>query len=687
VKKIVHTIHLFFDIFRKTNKKIGVICLVFAFVSGCVTVEKKSEEESILEPFIEIKEKEIPYIPVSEYPAEQLKIVENFNKEDERNQLGGRNFFKPRKSVTVFTAYERAGAFRASGKYLKISYALKNYEKASLRIELNRLDVSQASLLFFLLKSDTPEVRENISLTLTDTQKRAATLFVKKYYSEIPEGKGWGEVNIPKRAFGLVDFNMLESLEIVIAEDQGTEIKGSIALDTILFAGEGNVYFESLKDNLAGFPHELLVIEREAELKKMEDAPLIGEIAKDTWQYFEKTVDKNTHLPLDQIKVDKKQWIGDYTSPTNIGLYLTALSAAQKMRLISEEEARERAKNTLQTVKTLPTWNGFLFNYYNTTTLKPTSSFVSSVDCGWFAAGLIVARQTWGGEVALFATRMLKKMDFGIFYDQEIGQMRIGYDGEKKELTKYHYGLLATEARIASLIAIGKGDVEKEHWFRMYRTLPVEWEWQNQAPLGEEKEYFDQKIFAGYYEYKDKKVVPSWGGSLFEFLMPTLIVDEKGLAPKGLGLNNRIATEIHIDYALNEKQCGVWGLSPCSVPGNKFGGYTEFGVPILGAKGYKDIPIITPHVSFLALDVLPEEAIKNMRHLLTQFDMYGEYGFYDAIETRPNVVSYRYLALDQAMIFISCVNYLRNDAIKKVFHQDKIAQAVEELLSIEDFFN
>lgn len=681
------SINPLFDIVRQPHK---IMCIAVIFVlgiSGCVTLKK----ETITEPLPETEEvlapEEIPYIPVPEYSPGRLKIVENFTKEEGLNQLGGRNFFQPRKSETVFASYARDGAFRASGKYLKISFRLNEYEKARLKIELNRLDVSKADLLVFLIKDAENGTRGNISLTLTDTNKRAATLFIKKYYSVIPGGKGWGEVKIPKSAFSLVDFNMLESIDLVIAEDEGSVLEGTIGIDSFLFAGEGDVYFESLKDNLSGFPQTLLSTERATELKTYDGTRLISEIAQDTWKYFETTVDKNTHLPLDQIKLDQKQWIGDYTSPTNIGLYLSALSAAQQMGLISESDARKRAKQTLQTVMTLPTWNGFLFNYYNTTTLKPTSSFVSTVDCGWFCAGLIVARQTWGGEVALLATRMLKKMDFGIFYDQDAGQMRIGYDGEKKELTKYHYGLLATEARVASLIAIGKGDVEKEHWFRMYRTLPAEWEWQNQAPQGEEKEYLDQKVFAGYYEYKGKKVVPSWGGSLFEFLMPTLVVDEKGLAPKGLGLNNTIATEIHIDYALNEQQCGVWGLSPCSVPGNKFGGYTEFGVPLLGAKGYKDIKIITPHVSFLALDVLPEEAIENIRLLLSEFDMYGEYGFYDAIDLQANMVSYRYLALDQAMVFISCANYLKNDVIKKLFHQDKIAQTVEHLLSVEDFFN
>lgn len=687
MKNILVSLNPLFDIFRQPHKTMCIAVIVVVGISGCVTVKK----EKITEPLPELEEvlvpEEIPYMPIPEYVPERLKIVENFTKAEGLNQLGGRNFFYPRKSETVFAVYERDGAFRSSGKYLKILFQLKEYEKARLKLGLNRLDVSQADVLVFLIKDVKSDTLGNVSLTLTDTNKRAATLFIKKYYFDIPGSKGWGEVKIPKRAFGLVDFNRLESIELVIAEDQGSTLEGAIGLDSFLFAGEGDVYFESLKDNLTGFPQTVLAMDRATELKAYEGTRLISELAKDTWRYFETTVDKNTHLPLDQIKVDAKQWIGDYTSPTNIGLYLTALSAAQQLGLVSEDEARRRAKLTLQTVMTLPTWNGFLFNYYNTTTLKPTSTFVSTVDCGWFCAGLIVARQTWGGDVALLATRMLQQMDFGIFYDQDAGQMRIGYDGEKKELTKYHYGLLATEARVASLIAIGKGDVEKEHWFRMYRTLPVEWEWQKQAPQGEEKEYLDQKVFAGYYEYKGKKVVPSWGGSLFEFLMPTLVVDEKGLAPKGLGLNNTIATEIHIDYALNEKQCGVWGLSPCSVPGNKFGGYTEFGVPLLGAKGYKDITIITPHVSFLALDVLPEEAIQNIRLLLSDFEMYGEYGFYDAIDLQANMVSYRYLALDQAMVFISSANYLKNDAIKKLFHQDKIAQTVEDLLSVEDFFD
>jgi len=680
----------FFDNLGYTKRRVFIAAMLLFFINGCASIEEKKEPvpaqeiiEETVAPQKEIREK---YIPVQEYPKEQIKIVENFNNEAGKNQLEGRNFFKPRKSDTVTSEYRREGAFRASGKYFHIAYVLKQNEKVIWKTELSRLDISHAQKLVFLLKPDAQVTLNNILIKLTDTQQHAATLFLKNYFKVIPEGKGWGEVIIPKNAFGIINFNMLESLEIIIIEDVHPVAQGSIGIDSFIFAGAEKVYFNSLKDNFVSFPSELLNSRRESELIELDDKALLREIAKDTWRYFENTIDKNSHLPLDQIKIDPEQWIGDYTSPTNIGLYLTALAGAQELRMVSEEDAIKRVKQCLSVLQELPTWKGFHFNYYNTTTLKPTSSFVSTVDCAWLAAGLIVARQTWGGEVALLATRMLKKMDFGIFYDPDVGQLRIGYDGEKKELERFHYGLLVTEARVASLIAIGKGDIEKEHWFRIYRTLPQEWEWQTQQPQGEEKEYLDQKVFAGYYEYKDKKVVPSWGGSLFEFLMPTMIVDEKGLAPNGLGLNNKIATEIHIDYALNEKQCGVWGLSPCSVPGKKFGGYTEFGVPALGAKGYKDIEIITPHVSFLALDVLPDAAIQNIRLLLTEFDMYGEYGFYDSIEVKANKISYRYLALDQAMVFISCVNYLKDEVLKKRFHQDKIAQIAEELLTVEEFF-
>jgi len=168
--------------------------------------------------------------------------------------------------------------------------------------------------------------------------------------------------------------------------------------------------------------------------------------------------------------------------------------------------------------------------------------------------------------------------------------------------------------------------------------------------------------------------------------MPTLVIDEKQFAPKGLGLNNQIAIQLHRDYALKEKGYPVWGISPAATSSGRSWNYEELGIPALSAKGYLNRGIITPHVSFLALQTLPKDAIQNIRAFLEQENIYGEYGFYDSIQFPRKTVNPQYLALDQGMTLVALCNYLKKGAIQSRFHQDAIGKAIEPLLD-EDFFN
>ncbi|MFN7171044.1 MAG: glucoamylase family protein, partial [Candidatus Omnitrophota bacterium] len=412
-------------------------------------------------------------------------------------------------------------------------------------------------------------------------------------------------------------------------------------------------------------------------------------LASDSWLYFKNLINKDTHLPVDWIDLDetKEYRIGDYTSPTNIGLYFLSIVGAYDLNLIVREEAVKRAENTLNTLKKLPRWRGLYYNWYSTTNLQITRRYISTVDNGWLSAGLIVLRQVFP-EVYSLCSEILEEMDYSTLYDPVEGKLYLGYELNRDPPvpTPYHYGQIATEPRVTSLIAIGKGDVSEDHWFRIFRTLPQSWTWQRQIPQGKYREYLEIDVFEGYYTYKDLKIVPSWGGSLFEFLMPVLVLKEKELAPRSLGLNNFNVIKAHIDYALNEKKYPVWGLSPCATPDGRYGGYHEYGLASLGAKGYPDEGIITPYASILAIDYFPEEVVKNIHELMKNFDLYGEYGMYDSVDVHTQKVASRYLCLDQAMIFVSLVNYLTNGKIREYFHQDQIIKNVESLLKMEEFF-
>jgi hypothetical protein len=168
--------------------------------------------------------------------------------------------------------------------------------------------------------------------------------------------------------------------------------------------------------------------------------------------------------------------------------------------------------------------------------------------------------------------------------------------------------------------------------------------------------------------------------------MPTLILDEMSFSPQALGLNDMNAIRVHLDYSLKKKRYPVWGHSPSSTPDRSYGGYHEFGVPLIGTKGYDDGGVVTPHASILALDFVPREVIKNIRKLIELYDIYGEYGFYDAVNVKTKQVVPRYMTLDQGMIMLSLANYLTGGKLRWRFHKDPYAKQAEDLLKMEKFF-
>lgn len=165
--------------------------------------------------------------------------------------------------------------------------------------------------------------------------------------------------------------------------------------------------------------------------------------------------------------------------------------------------------------------------------------------------------------------------------------------------------------------------------------------------------------------------------------MHTLVLKERELAPEGLGMNNAAHVQGQIRYALEHEGQETWGMSPSS---DAHGGYSEFGAKPFGSRGYKP-GVVTPHASVLTLEYAPKEAVANLRKLIKTYkEIYGEYGFYDAVDVKTGDVSRKYLALDQGMIFVALNNYLNNGAIRERFHSDPVLKKAEHLLTTEKFF-
>ncbi|BBL72000.1 hypothetical protein MoryE10_26060 [Methylogaea oryzae] len=441
-----------------------------------------------------------------------------------------------------------------------------------------------------------------------------------------------------------------------------------------------------LKERLVGWPTTALV--KGSELPKDGQA-FLQRVAADTWRGLAALTDKENGLPLDTVNfsdasVDpSRSLVGDYTSPTNIGMRFVSLGAAMDLKLIDRRQALAAAEKIVSTLERLERHEGFFYNYYDTTTLERSSHFVSFVDSAWLTAGLMAARQTFP-ELAQRCSQLIDQGNYRFFYDENLRHMRQGYEADHKHLTDQHYGVMFTEARLGSLLAIGKGDVPAEHWFAMHRTLPEDHTWQAQTPIGRHPKNFDGlETRGGRYRYKDWEFVPSWGGSMFEALMPRLVVDEGKLAPNSLGRNGAIHTEIQRRYALEELKYPVWGMSPSATPG---GPYHEYGAKMLGVSGYQP-GVVTPHAAALALLTEPKQATANLMELARRYPVYGEYGFYDAVDPNTGKVAYQQLTLDQSMMFLAIANHLSGGKVHKRFTSDPIMQKVLPLIRKENFFD
>jgi hypothetical protein len=444
---------------------------------------------------------------------------------------------------------------------------------------------------------------------------------------------------------------------------------------------------EQLRARLSGWPARRLV--DRGELPR-DDREFLWRVARDSWRGIAALTDRENGLPIDHLRLGEGSLaasdaeIGDYVSPSSIGLYLVSVAAAFELELAPRAEALSRLGRALETVSRLETHAGVPYNFYDTTTLERTSSFVSFIDSAWLTAGLMVVRRAFP-ELADAATRMIESRSYAFFYDPELQQMSHGYHVDERRRSPYHYATLYTEARIGSLIAIGKGEVPEEHWFRMLRTFPSACTWQSLAPRGRRsKRVRGHPVVGGFYEWKGLRYVPSWGGSMFEALMPTLLVDERELAPRSLGRNAAVHVEVQRRYALEELGWPVWGMSPAVAPVPP--GYREYGVPVLGARGYADAAV-TPHAVALALPVEPEAAIANLRRLVERYDIYGEYGFFDSVDPRTGAVAPAWLALDQAMLFVAVANYLEPGVMQQRFAADPIAARALSILADEDFLD
>ena len=308
-----------------------------------------------------------------------------------------------------------------------------------------------------------------------------------------------------------------------------------------------------------------------------EERATLLEYANATWRSFQRLT-LPSGLPADCVCRHGDGWSDPVmrTSPSNIGAYLWSVLAAERLHLISPAEARSRLQRTLATLAGMDRTHGFMVNDLDPRTgarlgISPfdgssVQHHLSAVDNAWLAAGLTMVANTTP-SLRDRAVKLLEPMDVRFFYDPydasdplgHPGQLRVGY--RVADRTFYgHYGLLNSEARIISYLGIARGQLPPEHYYRMFRTLP-EIIPQEQTPRGEGREYQGVKVFEGSYEYQGVRIVPSWGGSMFEALMVPLFVPEDAWAPRSWGLNHPQYVQAQRAHGLEEAGIRLIGAS------------------------------------------------------------------------------------------------------------------------------
>jgi cyclic beta-1,2-glucan synthetase len=258
------------------------------------------------------------------------------------------------------------------------------------------------------------------------------------------------------------------------------------------------------------------------------------------------------------------------------------------------------------------------------------------------------------------ARDLVDAMEFGFLFDPMRKLFAIGYRVADGALDQGRYDLLASEARLASFVAIAKGDVPVSHWFRLGRALtPVE----------------------------QDSVLVSWSGSMFEYLMPGLVMR----APAGSLLEQTARLVVRRQITYGAERGVPWGVSESGYNTRDLEmtyQYSNFGVPGLGLRrGLSEDVVIAPYATGLAAMVDPTAAMKNFRRLGAA-GAGGAYGFYEALDyTAPRLpegddvaVVRAYMAHHQGMVIVGIANAVHGGAMRARFHAEPIVQATELLL-------
>ena len=399
--------------------------------------------------------------------------------------------------------------------------------------------------------------------------------------------------------------------------------------------------------------------------------------AKKIWSFFEEyTNEESNYLPPDNLQLSPSKKVTFRTSPTNIGLYLLSLLSSYDLNILDLNVFLDKLEKTVATLYKLPKYWGHIYNWYDIKTLEPLTPYISTVDSGNFVVSLMLLESTClslaqsvrkenssGSKRLLKLSRLIKRLyiktDFTLLYNKDVSIFSTGFNTVTKEKDSSHYDLLASEARIASYVAIALDQVELKHWFNLGRPFQIR--------NGE------------FY-------LMSWGGTMLEYLLPTLLFNEK---------NNTILSQTNKEiYGLQKKYAadnGIpWGISESNFDAFDFDSnyqYKMIGASNIALKRYdtRDL-VVSPYSTFLSLMINPGEAEENL-HLLENIGVFGPYGFFEAIDFNRSVENPKkgenvkiYTAHHQGMSLVAVNNVLNEKIMTDRLHNNDYIKSCEILL-------
>lgn len=403
---------------------------------------------------------------------------------------------------------------------------------------------------------------------------------------------------------------------------------------------------------------------------------MMGYAAK-IWSMFEQYTNKESNfLPPDNVQLSPSKKVTYRTSPTNIGFYLLSLLSAYDLGILNIENFTDRLEKTIGVLFRIKKFRGHLYNWYDLKSLNPLDPYISTADSGNFVISMMLMESACE-EISLSASkshpqlskklsqlsklikRIYIKTDFTFLYDKNMSVFPVGYNTAAKQMDSSYYDILASESRLASYAAIALDQVEVKHWFTLSRPVRIR---------------------------KGKFYLMSWGGTMFEYLLPSLLLNEK--ENTFLNQTAKEMFEVQKKYA---SDYGIpWGISESSFDAFDFDSnyqYKMMGVPDLALKRYDahDL-VISPYSSFLALMIKPEEAEENL-HRLEDMGVVGPYGFYESIDFNRSTSEPRvgenvkiYTAHHQGMSLVSINNILNDRLMSKRLHSNDYIKSCDILL-------